>query len=58
MDCQIYQIWLIISFLGLNAYRGISPFDMPFQRYDKLQVCIVMQTYPYFTEEKGEQIYG
>jgi hypothetical protein len=27
-----------VYFLGLNAYRGISPFDMPFQRYDKLQV--------------------
>jgi hypothetical protein len=38
---ETYQILPTIScvFLGLNAYRGISPFDMPFQRYDKLQVC-------------------
>lgn len=25
------------EFTGLNAFRGISPFDLPFQRYDKLQ---------------------
>lgn len=25
------------EFTGLNAYRGISPFDLPDQRYDKLQ---------------------
>jgi len=25
------------EFTGLNAYRGISPFDMPAERYDKLQ---------------------
>jgi len=25
------------EFTGLNAYRGISPFDLPHERYDKLQ---------------------
>merc|ERR1719315_609601 len=25
------------EFTGLNAYRGISPFDTPSERYDKLQ---------------------
>ena len=25
------------EFTGLNAYRGISHFDMPSERYDKLQ---------------------
>ena len=25
------------EFTGINAYRGISPFDMPGERYDKLQ---------------------
>jgi len=25
------------EFTGINAYRGVSPFDLPEQRYDKLQ---------------------
>ena len=48
-----------LSVLGLNAYRGISPFDLPDQRYEKYQVNInfLLHVYIIQNDNMGREIW-